>query len=167
MWSLRDVVSDVGLEHSLEVPRTVDQDVVKALPAHSPHKALREGIRPRRPDRGSDDPDALDAEHRIERSREFGVSVAQGEPNTGQPLLDGEVPRLLGDPGGVGVGGHAGGVHAPGRELDEEQDVQRLEADRLDGEEVGRPDPRRLRPQELGSRLGPPGGEQDPGQIAA
>jgi hypothetical protein len=42
--------------------------------------------------------------------------------------------------------GHAGQVHAPGRELDEEQDVERLETDRLDGEEVGRPDPRRLGP---------------------
>jgi hypothetical protein len=144
MWSLLVVVSDVGLEHSLEVPTTVDQDVVKALSAHGPHKALREGVRPRCPDRRSDDPDALGAEHRIEGSRELGVSVAQEEPNTGEPLLDGEVPRLLGDPGGVGVRGDAGGVHAPGRELDEEQDVERLEADRLDGEEVGREDPRRL-----------------------
>jgi hypothetical protein len=42
------------------------------------------------------------------------------------------------------VGGNAGQVHAPGRELDEEQDVDRLEADRLDAEEVGREDPRRL-----------------------
>src|SRR5664279_4969244 len=58
MWSLLVVGSDVGLEHSLEVPTTVDQDVVKALFAHGPHKALREGIRPGGPDRGSDDPTA-------------------------------------------------------------------------------------------------------------
>jgi hypothetical protein len=95
MWSLRHVVSDVGLEHSLEVPTTVDQDVVKALLAHGPHKALREGIRPRCPDRRSDDPDALGAEHRIERAAELGVPVAQEEPHTRQPLVDGEVPRLL------------------------------------------------------------------------
>ena len=146
MWSLLEVMRNVSLEHSLEMPTTVDQDVVEALLAHGPHKALREGVRPRCPDRRSDDPDALAAEHRIERSRERGVSVAQEEPHTRQPLLDGEVPRLLGDPRGVGVLGHARQVHSAGRELDEEQDVERLEADRLDGEEVGREDPRRLGP---------------------
>src|SRR5664279_1726092 len=88
MWSLLEVVSDVGLEHALEVPRTVDQDVVEALPAHGPHEPLRERIRPGGPDRGSDDPDALGAEHRIERSAERGVPVAREEPNTGQPLAD-------------------------------------------------------------------------------
>ena len=74
----------------------------------------------------------------------LGVSVAQEEPNARQPLVDGEVPRLLGDPGGVGVLGHAGQTNPPRRELDEEQDVERLETDRLDAEEVGREDPRRL-----------------------
>jgi hypothetical protein len=36
MWSLLHVVSDVSLEYSLEVPTTVDQDVVEALSAHGP-----------------------------------------------------------------------------------------------------------------------------------
>jgi hypothetical protein len=75
---------------------------------------------------------------------ELGVSVAKEEPNTRKPLVDGEVPGLLGDPRRVGVDGDAGQVHSAGRKLDEEQDVGRLEPDRLDGEEVGREDPRRL-----------------------
>jgi hypothetical protein len=95
MWSLRHVVRDVRLKYSLEVPTTVDQDVVEALLAHGPHEPLREGIRLGRPDRGSDDPDALGAEDRIERSAELGVPVAKEEPNTREPLLDSEVPRLL------------------------------------------------------------------------
>jgi hypothetical protein len=144
MRSLVDVVGNVGPEHSFEVPTTVDQDVVEALSAHGPHKPLREGIRPRCADRRSDDPDALGPKHRIERPRELGVPVAQEELDTRQPLVDGEVPRLLGDPRGVGVGGDAGHVHSPGCELDEEQDVDRLEVDRLDAEEVSREDPRRL-----------------------
>ena len=86
---------DVRPEHPLEVPTPVDQDVVEALSAHGPHEPLREGIRPGGPDRGSDDADALGAEDRVERSRELGVPVAQEEPNTRQPLADGEVPRLL------------------------------------------------------------------------
>jgi hypothetical protein len=95
MWSLLEVMRDVRLENPLDVPTTVDQDVVEALAAHGPHEPLRERIRPGGPDRGSDDPDALGADHCIERSRELGVSVAQEEPNTREPLADGEVPRLL------------------------------------------------------------------------
>jgi len=44
MWSLVDVVRDVGPEHPLEVPTIVDQDVVEALPAHSPHEPFRVGV---------------------------------------------------------------------------------------------------------------------------
>ena len=95
MWPLLEVMRDVGLEHPLEVSRTVDQDVVEALTAHGPHEPLREGIRPGGPDRGSGDPDALGVQHRIERSAALGVPVAQEEPNTREPLADGEVPRLL------------------------------------------------------------------------
>jgi hypothetical protein len=82
MWPLLFVVSDVRAEHSLEVPATIDQDVVEALLADGPHDPLRECIRPRCADRGSDDPDALAAEDLIERSRELGVPVAKEEPNT-------------------------------------------------------------------------------------
>jgi hypothetical protein len=53
MWSLLHVVSDVRAEHSIEVPRTVDQDMVEALPAHGPHEPLGEGVGPRCPDRRS------------------------------------------------------------------------------------------------------------------
>ena len=81
MRSLVDVVRDVSLEHSFEVPTTVDQDVVKALLAHSPNEPLREGIRPRCSDRRSDHADALGAEHRIEWSCELGVPVAHEEPD--------------------------------------------------------------------------------------
>ena len=42
MWPLLFVVSDVRAEHSLEVPATVDQDVVEALLADGP-----EGTAPR------------------------------------------------------------------------------------------------------------------------
>jgi hypothetical protein len=82
MWSLLEVVGNVGLEHPLEVPTTVDQDVVEALLAHGPHEPLGECVRPRCADRRSNDPDALGAEHRIEQSAELGVPVAKEEPNT-------------------------------------------------------------------------------------
>lgn len=143
MRPLRDVLSDVRPEHPLEVSRTGDQEVVEALTAHSSHEPLREGVCPRRADRRSDDPDALGADDRVERPTEPGVPVAQEEPHTRQPLADGKVPRLLGDPRRVRMCRDTVQVHAPCRELDEEQDVEGLAADRLDGEEVGRKDPRR------------------------
>jgi hypothetical protein len=95
MWSLLEVVGEVRLEHPLEMPTPVDQEMVEAFPAHGPHEPPRECIRPRRPDRRSNDADALGAEQRIERSAERGVPVAEEEPNTRQPLVDGEVPGLL------------------------------------------------------------------------
>jgi hypothetical protein len=95
MGSLVDVVREIGPEHSFEVPTPVNQDVVKALLAHGPDEALRDGIRPRRPDRRADDSNPLGSKHLVERSCELGVPVADEEPDTRQPLLDREVPRLL------------------------------------------------------------------------
>jgi hypothetical protein len=46
------------------------------------------------------------------------------------------------------MGSDPGEVHSPGRELDEEQHVERPERDRLHGEQVGGQDARGLGPQE-------------------
>jgi len=48
--------------------------------------------------------------------------------------------------------GDAGEMHPPCPELDEEQDVERLEHRRLDGEEVAREDAMGLRGEELAPR---------------
>ena len=72
MWSLLYVVSNVSLEHSLEVPTTVDQDVVEALSAHGPHEPLRECVRPRCADRRSDDANTLGADMRSGERRRQG-----------------------------------------------------------------------------------------------
>jgi len=50
----------------------------------------------------------------------------------------GELTSLLGDPRSGGVGGAAGEVDAAAGKLDEEEDIQALQRDRLDGEEVDR-----------------------------
>ena len=126
----------VGPEHPLEVPTTVDEDMVQALSPYGPYEPLGERVRPRCPDRRSDDPDALRSEHLVEPSRVLGVPVPQEEPNARQPVLDGEVPGLLGDPRRVGVHGDAGHMDLPGRQLDEEEHVDRPKRDRLDGDRV-------------------------------
>lgn len=47
------------------------------------------------------------------------------------------------------MGGYPGEVYVAGRKLDGEQDVQGLQADRLNSEEVASNDAERLGPQEL------------------
>jgi hypothetical protein len=55
-----------------------------------------------------------------------------------------EVPRLLGDPAARRVGRAARQVDASAFKLDEEQDVEATQRDRLDGEEVAGDDARGL-----------------------
>jgi hypothetical protein len=74
--------------------------------------------------------------------RELRVVIAQHEANLSSLLAQDQqqVAGLLGNPRAVGVGGHAGQVDASGVELDEEQHVEPLQPDRVDGEEVTRHD---------------------------
>jgi hypothetical protein len=81
---------------------------------------------------------AFAGEDRVEVARELAVVVADQEAKRSSSLLErpGELTRLLGDPWSGRVGGAAGEVDAPATQLDEEERVQPLQRDRLDGEEV-------------------------------
>ena len=103
MGPLFRVMAHVDTEHPIEMPTSVDEDVVQALRADAPHEPLGEGIGPWRPDRGSDDPDFFRPKYLVERTRELRVAVVQEEPDRGKPLLDGEVPGLLLDRRRVGM----------------------------------------------------------------
>jgi hypothetical protein len=62
--------------------------------------------------------------------------------------LHGEVSRLLGDPASVRARAAVDGLDPPGRERNEEEDLDPLQEDRFDREEVGGEHARRLRSQE-------------------
>jgi hypothetical protein len=68
-----------------------------------------------------------------------------------------QVPRLLDDPGAVGVGGDSGEMDATACQVDEEEHVQPTQPTRLDREEVTLEDPGSLLAQEL-----PPAGARSP-----
>ena len=68
-----------------------------------------------------------------------------------------DVPRLLGDPSPVRMGGHPSDPNPSATELDEEQDIELLEHESVDGEEVGGHDMRRL-----GLQKRPPRGTRPP-----
>jgi hypothetical protein len=63
---------------------------------------------------------------------------ADQEAETRRRLVEcpGELAGLLSNPGASGVGGAAGEVDAAAAHLNEEENVEPLERDRLDGEEV-------------------------------
>src|SRR5262249_18053040 len=76
----------------------------------------------------------------VEATRELRIAVANKEAETRRLLLDrpGELAGLLGDPLSAWVGGAAGEVNAAAPQLDEEENVEAPQRDRLDGEEVDR-----------------------------
>jgi hypothetical protein len=94
-------VLHVLAQHDLEVAWSDDHKVVEAFPAQCPDEPFRDRVRPRCPDRGTDDADVGAGEHGVERRGELAVPVADQEP---EPLgvlaeIDEQVAGLLGDPG--------------------------------------------------------------------
>ena len=118
---------DSGLGFSARSTSTIEDGIALRLRIHSG-----------RLDRCQDDLGALGPEQIIEGPAEFGVPIAQQELDSSSLLAEfqQQVPGLLGDPGAVGIGGHAGKVDAAGVQFDEEQHVQPFEPHGVDGEEV-------------------------------
>src|ERR687898_896648 len=84
-----------------------------------------------------------------EGSTELRVSVPKQDMFVVEAFGDRQVPSLLGDPHGIGAAGHAGDVDSSRGDLDEEQDVQRLQQHGLYREEVARQHSPALCPKEL------------------
>src|SRR5712691_10242433 len=123
-----------------------DQDPIETLAPDAAHPALRVRLRPRRRDRRSDHPDPLRATETVEGVGELDVAIADQDPRM-LPLLaqgDEHVARMLRDPGAVRMGGDTGDVHAAPLELDEEEDVEATQPERIDGEEIALENPGRL-----------------------
>src|SRR5438552_7855963 len=93
------------MQHMIEVAASQDQGPVQALGSDRANPALGVRIRVGRADRGEDHPRTLRAEHLVEGAGELPVPIVDQEPHLRQaPLkIHGQVPRLLGDPCGVGV----------------------------------------------------------------
>src|SRR6266508_1170821 len=105
----------------------------------------------RRPYRRFDDADAFGAEDLVELAAELAVSITDQEPRPDALVIERhhQVARLLGYPMTVGIGGDPSEANASGRKLDEKQNVEALQEERVDGEEVALQDARRLLAKEL------------------
>src|SRR5450759_1555935 len=112
--------------------------VVEALPAGCPHPTLGDRVRAGRPNRG---PQTLD-------SQAGGALAKVGAPDPVTVMDQGSrlaVPgrgfdQLPPDPGGGRMGGHVEMDKLATPMTDEEDDVERLEGQRLNDEKVGGPD---------------------------
>src|SRR6266496_2071927 len=137
MWPVFVAVPAVDAEHVLEMTAADDEDPVEAVGADCAHPTLCEGVRVRGLNWRADDLDALGAEDLIEGVAELGVAIVD-EESEGVLVaeLHGEVARLLGDPAAVRIRAACDVLNPPGRERDEEEDVDPLQEDRLDRQEV-------------------------------
>src|SRR6266536_313084 len=169
VWSLPVVVLDVRAEDVLQVTPTEDQDVIQALSSSRADPALRERVPPWGPDRRFEDSDVFGPEDLVEAPGELRVPIPEQDVLVPEGSGDREVPGLLGHPGRVRSAGGAGHMDPSGRELDEEQDIERLQEHRLDREEVAREHSPALCSEELApgrtgsTRRGPEAGAtQDP-----
>src|SRR6266511_5090861 len=142
---------DVSDEHVVEVAAADNQQSIEALATDAADPALGVCSRLGRPYRRLNHTDALGAEDLVEITSELAVAVADEKPRPDAFVakLHEQVARLLGHPAAVRVGRDPGEVDAPGRKLYEEQHVEALQEERVDGKEVALQDARRLSPQEL------------------
>jgi hypothetical protein len=154
VWSMLVVVRYIACQHRRQLPSAQDQYPVEQLTADGADPPFLVGVRPRRPHRRAQDPDALGAKDRIEAVGEFRVPVADEEPEQADaiPKVHEQVASLLGDPPARRVRRHPQNSDASAGDLEHEQHVQAPEQHRVDMEAVARQDALGLGGQEL-----PPG----------
>ena len=129
------VMIDKYSERSHEVPCVQDQQPVQAFRPNRPNEPLRDPIRLRGLNRRTNNARALRLKDDIETARELSIMVANQESDWVSTLGERpcDVPRLLRHPFAVGIRRAAGQVHATTGDFDEEQHVQPLEPDGVDG----------------------------------
>ncbi len=132
------VVVDIYLQNSPQMSHIQDEDKIQALCAYRSHPAFGIGIRIWGTVRCQDDVDAFRLEDCIENVCELLIPIVDQEAKGGFAFLEfpNELSGLLVDPNIVGIGSDAGQVHTSCAQVDEEQDVQRLQPERFYGEEV-------------------------------
>ena len=138
VWAMLVVVLDIHPEDLFQVTTANDQQPVEALGADGTDPPLGIGVRVRRLDRRDEHLGALGAEHVVEPATELRVAVAEHKAPSLSSIRcrQEQVAGLLGDPGSIGVGRHAGQVDPAGGQFDEEQHIQPPQPDGVDREEV-------------------------------
>ena len=106
------VVLDVDPEHPLQVPTPEDEHPIQALCPDGSDPSLGDGVGSGGADGRSDHLGPVGAEHLVEARDVLRVPVpdeeAEGHPVAGElQVIEGPIPRLLGNPGRVRTSGHS------------------------------------------------------------
>jgi hypothetical protein len=149
--SVRVEVLHILAQYDVEVAWPDDQEVVEAFPSEGADEPFRDRIRAGCPDRGANDPHVSTGEDGVEGHRELAVPVADQEPEPVGSIAEihQQVACLLGHPGPGGVGGYPADMHPAAVVLDNNENVEAAQEDRIDVGEVDREDRVGLRRQEL------------------
>jgi hypothetical protein len=144
------VVLEIPAKNPLKVPRIPDQRPVQALGSDGAYPPLGVGVRLRRPWRDLDHLHAGRSEHRVEGCRELGVPVTdqESEPVDSVVEVHQQVPGCLRHPGTGRMCGNPDQGHPTPVKLDDKQDIQPGQPDRLHREKVAHQRSGSLRPQE-------------------
>jgi hypothetical protein len=142
MRSLAVVMLDVLAKNRLQMALAEDDQLVQSFVAQGLDHPFAVGVGSRTPVGREGDPGTFAGENLIELVDELGVPIMDGQPDGSLELvqLPAQVPCLLSDPGGVGMGGAICVQNAPTGDLHEDQHVESLKQHSVDGEEVVRND---------------------------
>ena len=148
------VMGDELPQYAVEMAFAADEHPVQALGPGCEHEPFRERVRLGRSKGCLDNPGAERSHHLVKGPDELAVPVTDEEPEGSALVLQGgdQVPGLLGDPGPDRVSRYAGQVDHAAVEVDEEQDIEASQRDRVDVEEVAGKGASGLGSQELRPR---------------
>ena len=154
MGPVRVVVIDVVDDEPLELAAVPDDGAVEELASQGADPAFGERVRHGGAYRCGEDLAAFGSEDLVEGVDELAAAVAHECPSAGElvDVTEQQVPRGLGGPDAAGVVRDPYEVHAPGPDVDEEQQVEPAQRDRVDGGEVagdGGLGPQELRPSDF------------------
>ena len=150
------VMLHVGRKQLLQVTSAKHHDAIEALGSDGADPSLGMGFRFRGSPGRSDDLDSLSREDLVEHGSEAVVPVVYEKADRFRSVLAslGEIASDLGAPSEVGrTVGHPTDQHTPALQFDEEEHVEGLQSDRLDGEEVTGDDRGGLGAHELAPRV--------------
>ena len=137
MGPLGVVVSDVLAKYQPQVALAQDEQPIEGLVANGLDNSFTVGVGSRPPVGRKHHLGAFALKHSIEFVDELGISIVNGKLDRSLEVvqLPAQVRCLLGHPGRVGMGRAVDVEDAPAVDLQEDQDVQRPEQHRVDGEE--------------------------------
>ena len=138
LWPVPVVMIDEHFKGPLEVLLVQNQQLVETFRADGAHESLGDTVGLGRAKRRTNNLNPLASEHLVKPVGEFLIAIANQKPHRFRALGhgSGQLPRLLNDPWRVGIRRATGHLHAAAAQLDEKEDVEPLQPDRLDREEI-------------------------------